>query len=301
MKNLLSKIFLIGFLTFSWSIVFSQSETDTINQEQIVVIKMENGEEYKGIISKLEDETIVLKTVNGEINLIAKNVISIENYDDFKSKNIHKNHYFLQNSAIPLPKRSAYLTVANLTILSAEYGLTDNWSIGGGVQLRGIFKSTPNWFLNAKYGVKLIPKLHFSTGILVGEMTAFSNVGYKVGLLHGKFTLGKEDSNLSLGFGTGYLNGEYIKVANSSIAISHNFKKTLFGTSWGIASENYFFPHYNLNFERAIEKVFAGVLGGKIYLKEASLGFGLTHSTTFSTTRKSKFAIGRYLSYSKSF
>jgi len=42
---------------------------------------MINGDEFKGFILKQDDKIIVLKTVNGEINLLAPYVKSIENDD----------------------------------------------------------------------------------------------------------------------------------------------------------------------------------------------------------------------------
>lgn len=106
-KYSISRIFLIVFLTFSWNILFSQSETDSLKLEQIVVIKMENGDEYKGTISKKDGKTIVLKTVNGEISLIATSVRSIENYDYegiFEFPNPHDTRYFFGPSGIPIKK-----------------------------------------------------------------------------------------------------------------------------------------------------------------------------------------------------
>ena len=49
MKNLLSKIILITLLIFSFNKVFSQTETDSIQKEQIVIVKMKNGDEYRGV------------------------------------------------------------------------------------------------------------------------------------------------------------------------------------------------------------------------------------------------------------
>lgn len=58
---------------------------------------MKNGDEFKGVIIKEDQNLIILKTENGELNLIASNVSSIENETytgKFRFANSHDTRYF---------------------------------------------------------------------------------------------------------------------------------------------------------------------------------------------------------------
>lgn len=270
----------------------AQSEDSNLFQK----VELKSGEVLYGYLLESTEEHIVLHTQNEEREIVRANIVRVS-YDDFNNdfnfKNIHKTHYFLNSSAVPLPKGGAYVSLTNLTILSVNYGLTERWSVSGGFDFFSTGRSYPSWFLNTRYGFRLKPKIHFSTGLLVGAMTDF----FDAGLLYGKFTLGQEDSNLSLGIGTGYLNGEYFGGAHGSLAFSHIFDNKLLGGRWGLTSENYYFPNYNLPFEGSLDNVFMGVHGVKIYLKKASLGLGII---TFPKIYQ--HGITRmYISFNKSF
>ena len=261
-------------LTIILAFLNQKLEAQSENHNLFQKVELKSGEVLYGYLIESTEEHIVLDTENEEREIVRANIVSIT-YDDLKNdfnfKNIHKTHYFLNSSAVPLPKGGGYVSITNITILSVNYGLTERWSISGGFDIASNHKSYPSWFLNPRYGIRLKPKIHFSAGLLVGAMTDF----FDVGLLYGKFTLGQEDSNLSLGVGTGYLNGEYFGGAHGSLAFSHIFDKKMLGGRWGLTSENYFFPNYNLPFEGSLDNVFMGVHGLKIYLKKASLGLGI--------------------------
>ena len=267
------QIFLIS-LTIILAFLNQKLEAQSENHNLFQKVELKSGEVLYGYLIESTGEHIVLDTENEEREIVRANIVSIT-YDDLKNdfnfKNIHKTHYFLNSSAVPLPKGGAYVSLTNLTILSVNYGLTKRWSVGGGFDFLSANTSYPSWFLNPRFGIRLKPKIHFSTGLLLGKMTDF----FDAGLLYGKFTLGQEDSNLSLGLGTGYLNGEYFGGAHGSLAFSHTFNSRLRGRRWGITSENYYFPNYNLPFEGSLDNLFMGVHGVKIYLKKASLGLGI--------------------------
>ena len=204
MKNLLLKIFLLGLFTFSCNNVFSQTVTDTSKQEQTVVIKMKNGDEYKGTISKKDSETIVLKTVNGEINLIATNVRSIENYNyegKFEFANPHDTRYFFGPSGIPIKKGKGYYQNVLVTTNFANYGITKNISIGGGFEFISTVLGSPIWFLTPKVGFDISENIHVGGGFIMAGFAAegTATLGY------GVFTLGHAETNLSIGAGYGLI------------------------------------------------------------------------------------------------
>ena len=179
-------------------------ETDTFKQGSTVIVKMNNGDEYKGQILNKNNKTILLKTVNGELNLIASNVRSIEIYDydgKFEFPNSHDTRYFFGPSGIPIKKEKGYyqnvLVVANFV----NYGIANNISIGGGLEFFStVVRGEPIWFLTPKVGFDISENVHAGGGfIMIG-----GTYGGPITLGYGVFTLGHAETNLSVGAGYGF-------------------------------------------------------------------------------------------------
>ena len=80
MKCLFYKVIFSIILISSSFQVFSQIDPDSINPEKKVIVKMTNDDEYIGEVLSQADNSLILKTENGEINLIVSNIKSIEEY-----------------------------------------------------------------------------------------------------------------------------------------------------------------------------------------------------------------------------
>ena len=258
MKNLLYKTLIICFLTFSFNNLFSQTETDSLKQEQIVVIKMKNGDEYKGTISKRDIETIVLKTVNGEINLIASNLSAIEDYNyegKFEFDNPHDTRYFFGPSGIPIKKGKGYYQNILVTTNFFNYGVTKNISIGGGFEFITTLIGSPIWFLTPKVGFDISDNIHLGGGFIMAGFAAegTATLGY------GVFTLGQSETNLSIGAGYGLLDGELSDYPAIMISGTHRISKSI-----AILSENYVIPN----------SFYFGIHGIRILSKKNSFDIG---------------------------
>lgn len=258
MKNLLSKIILITLLTFSFNKVFSQTETDSIQKEQIVIVKMKNGDEYRGTISKDDRGKIVLKTVNGEINLIAANVNTIESYDykgEFEFANPHDTRYFFGPSGIPIKKGKGYYQNILVTTNFFNYGVTKNVSIGGGFEFISTISRNPIWFLTPKVGFDVSENIHVGGGFI---MAGFDPAGTAT-LGYGVFTLGQSETNLSLGIGYGVLDGKLSDYPSIMMSGTHRISKSI-----ALLSENYVIPN----------SFYFGIHGIRILSKKNSFDIG---------------------------
>ena len=258
MKNLLSKIILITLLIFSFNKVFSQTETDSIQKEQIVIVKMKNGDEYRGTISKDDRGKIVLKTVNGEINLIAENVNTIESYDykgKFEFANPHDTRYFFGPSGIPIKKGKGYYQNILVTTNFFNYGVTKNVSIGGGFEFISTISRNPIWFLTPKVGFDVSENIHVGGGFIMAGFAAegTATLGY------GVFTLGQPETNLSIGAGYGLLDGELSDYPAIMISGTHRISKSI-----ALLSENYVIPN----------SFYFGIHGIRILSKKNSFDIG---------------------------
>lgn len=236
MTNLLFKIILICLLTFSFSKLFSQTDTDSLSQNQIFIVKMKNGDEYKGKVLKQDNNTITLLTENGEIKLIVENLISIEKIEyegKFEFSNPHDTRYFFSPSAIPIKKGKGYYQNILVTTNFVNYGITKNISIGGGFEFISTILGSPIWFLTPKVGFDVSKNVHVGGGFI---MAGFADQGTAT-LAYGVFTFGDSETNLSLGAGYGLLDGEMSDYPAIMISGMHRI-----GNSIALLSENYVLP-----------------------------------------------------------
>jgi|TARA_B110000858_G_C17783013_1_gene465749 hypothetical protein len=256
MYPLLSKIILIGLLTSSFNNVFSQ--TDTLKQDQMVIIKMKNGDDYKGVLLKQGDGRILLKTVNGEMNLIASNIHSLENYDyvgKFEFANPHDTRYFFGPTGIPIKKGKGYYQNILVTTNFVNYGVTKNISIGGGFEFISTVLGSPIWFFTPKVGFDLSENIHVGGGFI---MAGFADEGTAT-LGYGVFTLGQSETNLSIGAGYGLIDQELSDYPVIMISGTHRISKSI-----ALLSENYVIP----------DSFYFGIHGIRILSKKNSFDVG---------------------------
>tara|TARA_B110000046_G_scaffold165255_1_gene181418 strand:+ start:5292 stop:6020 length:729 start_codon:yes stop_codon:yes gene_type:complete len=219
---------------------------------------MKNGDEYKGTLIKEDNNRMLLKTVNGEINLIASNVSSIENYDysgKFEFANPHDTRYFFGPTGIPIKKGKGYYQNILVTTNFFNYGLTKNISIGGGFEFISTIFGSPIWFLTPKVGFDISENIHVGGGFIMAGFAAegTATLGY------GVFTLGQSETNLSLGAGYGLIDRELSDYPAIMISGTHRISKSI-----AILSENYVIPN----------SFYFGIHGIRILSKKNSFDIG---------------------------
>lgn len=236
MKQLLLKTGILGILFLFISNSYSQTESETSEQQPVVVVKMKDGEQYTGQVVRRDSENVVLRTANGEIQLIASNIRSIENYNytgKYNFPNPHDTRYFFGPSGIPIKKGSGYYQNILLTTNFANYGITRNISIGGGFEFISTILGQPIWFLTPKIGFELSENIHAAGGFI---MAGFADEGTAT-LTYGVFTFGSSDSNISLGAGYGLVDSEFSEHPAVMVAGTHRVSNSI-----ALLTENYLLP-----------------------------------------------------------
>lgn len=262
MKNALLRIAVLLFVLFAFSSAQAQEETISINEEQVVIVTMKDGTEYKGTIVTQNNETVVLKTPNGTLNLLSANVATIENYDyegKFEFPNPHDTRYFFGPSGIPVKKGKGYYQNVLLSGNFVNYGITKNISLGGGLEFISTVLGNPVWFLTPKVGFDISKNLHAGGGVIVaglaGEGTA--SLGY------GVFTVGHAETNFTIGAGYGFINGEVSQNPAIMLSGTHRVSRSI-----ALLSENYILP---IN---SSQTFYFGIHGIRILSKRNSFDLG---------------------------
>ncbi|MEY2898858.1 MAG: hypothetical protein RL138_911 [Bacteroidota bacterium] len=243
MKNLGKYVFsLVMFLFVATQCTFGQTHTDTVFSKQIVVVKMKNGTEYTGTIKSKTTNNLVLMTENGELNLIAGNVKSI-NANSYKGKyrfsNSHETRYFFGPTAIPIKKFHGYYQNVLVSTNFVNVGITNHVSVGGGFELISTLLGYPIWFFTPKIAYDITPKLHAGGGVIMAGFAgeASASLGY------GVFTYGTSETNVTFGAGLGYIDRTFSQAPAIMISGTHRLTSAL-----AILSENYIIPSANTSY-----------------------------------------------------
>lgn len=264
MNNIISKTLLISLLIFSFSGLFAQAETDSTKQEQIVLVKMKNGAEYKGIIISKDSIILVIQSINGEMNLIAKNIRSVERLDyegEFEFENLHNTRYFFGPSGIPIKKGKGYYQNILATGNFVNYGITENISIGGGFEFISTVLGTPIWFLTPKVGFDISDKFHAGGGFIMAGILD----GGILTLGYGVVTYGQAESNISIGTGYGFADGDLFDYPAIMVSGTHRVSNSI-----ALLSENYVIPGSEVN------SLYVGIQGIRIISRRSSFDIGVT-------------------------
>lgn len=195
----------------------------------------ENLDDKNPEILKLEKEKSKLeKTERDVTNIIQlqsdidKTKQKIENLKTVKKavwfNNPNYTRYFFAPTAMQLKKGDGYIQDIDLFVGAANYGITDNISIGGiGSLFPGVSTDQQIIAVTPKAGFDITPDIHLGGGLMyvAGAGVAQIGVGYGIG------TYGNADSNLTLGIGGAYGNigksGFFPKTNNQNIVTGSSF------------------------------------------------------------------------------
>lgn len=262
-----TKISFVIFLLLSTLFVSSQNSSDST----LLRIETIDGNEFLGEVVNEDSERIYLKTQNlGELSILKSNIkfqetVNVRQIKDGKLwfANPQSTRYFWSPNGYGLKKGEGYYQ--NIWVLWNQfaYGVTDNFSIGGGIIPLFLFGGAPTpVFLSPKISIPLEKeKLNLGVGGLFGTVLGESESSF--GILYGLSTFGSHDNNVTIGVGYGFAGGEW---ASTPLL---NFNGMFRVTSRGyFITENYFVSLGD-------ESMLLMTLGGRWIIKKAALDYGL--------------------------
>jgi hypothetical protein len=259
-------------LLFSILLLFSVCLHAQLPSDSVMVkIETRDGNEFIGSITSEDSEKITLATESlGEIVILKKNIksqksILPQNIRDGKLwfANPQSSRYFWAPNGYGLQKGEGYYQ--NIWVLWNQfaYGITDNFSLGGGIIPLFLFAGGPTpVFITPKVSIPVDKdKFNIGAGALIGTVLGESETGF--GIVYGVTTFGSPNNNVSIGLGYGFAGGEWS--SSPLINIGGMFR---ISPSWYLISENYY---------AASDGESAGILSGgaRWIIKKAALDFGL--------------------------
>ena len=266
-KILCFKICAIVLLSLTVTYCAAQDKTDTLSY----YIQTTDGNTYRGqILSR--DSLIILFNLErfGEHSFLKTEIKKLEPLDkekvvdnEYWMDNPQATRYFFSPNAYGLKKGEGYYQNVWVMVNSFAVGVTDYFSIGGGVVPLFLFAGspTPVWS-TPKFSIPVArDKFNLGGGALMGTVLGEEDTG--CGILYGISTLGSKDKNVSLGLGYGYAGGSWAKAPMINLNTMIRF-----GPKGYFISENYF-----IQTEGTTALIFT--LGGRHIIQNAGLDYGL--------------------------
>mgnify|MGYP001297509196 CR=1 FL=1 len=252
--------FLIYLLLFcSFQLGYSQ---DT-NNKQVYRVTLNDKSSYIGEITEETTSTLVLinqttgvKTELPTTQIQKKELLSessIKN-NEYWFENPNATRYLFGTSAFNLKKGEGYYQNTMLLLNSFNVGITDYFSIGGGIEFLSTFISlsegnfNPIIYFTPKVGFSVADNIHVGGGVLLASIPQFgetSNTG--LGMLYGLGTYGNLDHNVTATIGWGSVDGNsFNKPLITVSGMTRVAKKTALVTeNWLIPTDSSYEPIFS--------------------------------------------------------
>jgi len=246
-------------------------KSQTTNDTTLVSIETVDGNEFIGQIVTEDSLRIVVKTEKlGEISIFRsdikrREILEVQQIKEGKYwfPNPQSTRYFWSPNGYGLKQGEGYYQ--NIWVLWNQfaYGLSDNFSIGGGIIPLFLFGGTPTpVFITAKFSIPVVEnKFNLGAGAIAGTILGEEETGF--GIFYGISTFGTPDNNVTLGMGYGFAGGEWAQ--SPMININGMFR---------VSSRGYFITE-NYYINAGGENVVLITLGGRRIIKKAALDYGL--------------------------
>jgi hypothetical protein len=255
--------FLILFSLFLTNTLLAQTIDSTL-----VRVETSDGNDFVGKIVSEDASQIVLETTNfgkltiRKVDIRSRELVHTEQLKDGKLwfSNPQSTRYFWAPNAYGLKAGEAYYQNIYVLWNQFTFGITDNFSLGGGIIPTFLFSGPTPVFATAKLSIPIEKdKLNLGAGTIIGTVIG-EDVG-AFGLVYGLSTFGSPDNNVSVGFAYGFAGGDWADTP--LINVSGLFR---------VSSRGYFITE-NYFIRAAGESFLALGLGGRWIIKKAALDF----------------------------
>tara|TARA_B100000900_G_scaffold211656_2_gene179428 strand:- start:6597 stop:7511 length:915 start_codon:yes stop_codon:yes gene_type:complete len=210
-------IFLISVIFLFINCVYSQIDSDykfdkgtKYVEGQKYVFEFRDGTITIGTYLRTGEGNIYIKDLSGEDIYIPKIMIAQIHLatddnvkgDEFWFSNLHDTRYFFSPTAFGLEPGEGYYHHSYWLLWQAQWGVTENFSLGGGTSLFGIPSS-----LNAKFNGKISSSVNGAFGwFWVGDLFGVSGESLYtlVNMPYGVLTFGNREQNVTFGTGVNF-------------------------------------------------------------------------------------------------
>lgn len=209
------------------------------------VFTLTDGSIITGKILRKTDEETIVETQNlGKISLPTSKIRSFVQFDEgtvardgnFWFKNPNCTRYLFAPSAIQLRKGEGYYQNFYGAGNAVNVGVTNYFSMGGGIL------GPAGIFLTPKVGTNIIDNVHIAGGLLIGNgFFPINGNNFGLGIGYAVVTFGNYDHNITGGVGYGFVNSKGETNLQEQPMFTASGMARL-GKKFAIVSENWFVP-----------------------------------------------------------
>lgn len=230
---------------------FSDYQFDTISLYRFELL---DGSKFLGNYVQKDSLVVVIRTESIpriEIPFNRIKELSVVDKEHFKSgqywfPNPNPTRYLFAPSGYNLKKGEGYYQNVWVLFNSFNVGLSDNFSIGGGLEFISTIGSitndefSPIFFITPKFGFQVSPKANAGVGLLYINIPMDEDESGGLGIIYGVGTLGSIEHNVTAGIGWGFVQGDF---SGSPILTLSGMTRVSRKTS--LITENWFIPEGN--------------------------------------------------------
>jgi len=182
-----------------------------------VILELEGGGSINGLLKEVGEEYLFLESEAGEVKIRKTQIKKLSFADESMFRNgkywfpnPNDTRYLFGPTAYPLGKGEGYYQNVYILFNTAFVGITDNWDVGGGMELISTLSGNPILFVSTKLGFEVVHNFHLAGGMLAGTLLGFDALDDNeiLGIFYGVGTVGNREDNISLGLGYGFIEGE---------------------------------------------------------------------------------------------
>lgn len=215
-------------------------------------IELEDGSVFFGNVLEKDSLNMVVKTASlPRLEIPVAKIKHIEEIDESHFRkgsywfpNPHSTRYLYGPSAYNLKKGEAYYQNTWLVLNAFNVGLTNNFSIGAGIELVSTFSAgEPIFFITPKVGYEVADKFNAGGGVLYVNVPGFdSSSRSSLGIAYAIGTYGTLDNNITGGVGWGFVEGDFqARPIITFSGMTRVSKKTALVTeNWLIPADGYY-------------------------------------------------------------
>ncbi len=253
-KLFLASLFVLIGMFFSEKSFAQQVITETtFDSTSTYILKLRDESQLVGKYLGRDSLNVIIKTASmPRVEVPISNMVSVSKVDaeNFRHgkywfPNPNATRYFFAPSAFCLKEGEGYYQNTYLFLNSFNVGLSDHFTIGGGLEFISTFASAisgqggPILYLTPKVGFEVAPKVNVGAGMLYFSIPSFINDNSRSGggIFYGLGTFGNTNNNLTTGFGWGYFRRD---IGSSPFVTISGMKRISRKTA--LVSENWFIP-----------------------------------------------------------
>ncbi len=230
------------------SAAVAQVAAPPVVSDSLVQVVASDGTVYVGRITAVTADQITMETVSGvRIELRRAQVRRIEPVrgrvvnGEYWEEDPNTSRLFVTPTGRALRRGEGYIGIYELLFPFVAYGITDRFTMAGGIPLFGGFGGgLPPFYLAPKFEFFTTPTVRAAAGVL-----AVVFEGESAGLLYGTGTFGTSDRALTAGLAYGYVteggeDGRSGEISNTPAVMVGG--ETRIGRRVKLLTENYYIP-----------------------------------------------------------